>query len=310
MRRGLVLFAALALPALLAACGGDDAPASPRIVYEASAGDITNIYTVDPHSGATAQLTHGARFDGSPAWSPDRRRIIFSSDRDGQAQTDLYVMRADGSDAHRITDTPNAGEYSAKFSHDGRRIAYTRQSEDGWTLWVMQADGSSPQRVAGPYEFVEFPAWTHDDGALYYSAIEQPADPSQVPDRAHIFSVDLASGDVRARIRTAGPDVCPHFSRDGARLTYAAPRPGADDANLEIWAHEVTSEDPTGASDTALTDDPARDDYGNPSPDDRTMVFVSDRDGPGGDLYLMDRDGANVRRLTDTPDLRENVPDW
>src|SRR5581483_475538 len=100
------------------------------------------------------------------------------------------------------------------------------------------------------------------------------------------------------------------FSRDGARLTYAAPRPGADDANLEIWAHEVTSEDPTGASDTALTDDPARDDYGNPSPDDRTMVFVSDRDGPGGDLYLMDRDGANVRRLTDTPDLRENVPDW
>ena len=39
------------------------------------------------------------------------------------------------------------------------------------------------------------------------------------------------------------------------------------------------------------------------------MVFVSDREG-NAELFLMDRDGSNQRRLTNTPDARENVPDW
>ena len=58
-----------------------------------------------------------------------------------------------------------------------------------------------------------------------------------------------------------------------------------------------------------LTENEARDDYANPSPDDARYVFVSNRDGDF-ELYVMDRDGANIRRITDTPGVRENVPDW
>ena len=114
--------------------------------------------------------------------------------------------------------------------------------------------------------------------------------------------------EVKTRIATRGPDVCPHFSRDGKRLTYASPRDG-DEAHLDIFAHDMASDDTTGAADTPITSDPARDDYANASPDDREMVFVSDRDG-NPELYLMSRDGSNERRLTTTPDVRENVPDW
>jgi Tol biopolymer transport system component len=39
------------------------------------------------------------------------------------------------------------------------------------------------------------------------------------------------------------------------------------------------------------------------------MVFVSDRNGKP-ELYLMDRDGGHERRLTTTPEVQENVPDW
>ena len=123
---------------------------------------------------------------------------------------------------------------------------------------------------------------------------------------SHIYSVDLTTGDVRTRIDTGGTDACPHFSRDGKRLTYAASRTGGEYRsanNLDLFAHDLSSEDITGAIDAALTDDPARDDYANPSPDGTEMVFVSDRDG-NAELYLMDRDGSHQRRLTITPDAR------
>ncbi len=38
-------------------------------------------------------------------------------------------------------------------------------------------------------------------------------------------------------------------------------------------------------------------------------MFLSRRDG-NAELYLMDAEGENERRLTFTPDLHENVPDW
>lgn len=39
-----------------------------------------------------------------PAWSPDGRRIVFTSTRDGDPE--VYVMNADGSEPRRLTTTP------------------------------------------------------------------------------------------------------------------------------------------------------------------------------------------------------------
>lgn len=298
------LCAAAVCMAAIGACSG--AMTQRAIVYEAAAPDGTNVFTVDPSTGASVQLTHGTRFSGNPAWSIDHRRIIFSSQRDGQAQNDLYTMADDGSDVRRLTDTPDAGEYSAKFSPDGKSIAYVRQSTDGWTLWRMDAGGTNQHQIAGPYAFAEFPAWTPDGREVYYSAMPKADQSGSSYEDARIYSADASSGAVRLRIATPGGDVCPHFSRDGSRLTYAASRAGG---GLDIYAHDVASEDTTGAHDTQLTHDAARDDYANASPDDRTMVFVSDRDG-NPELYLMNRDGSGERRLTNTPNVRENVPDW
>jgi TolB protein len=305
----LLVIAVLALAAAACDDGGDVSPA--KIVYEAQQSGVTNVYAIDPVSGETTQLTRSDSFDGNPAWSPDRKRIIFSSRRDGQGLPDLYVMDADGGDVRRLTDTPNDGEWSAKFSPDGGRLAFSRNEEDGYSLYVMDADGSNERQLAGPYPFVEFPAWVPGGEELYFAAI-MPTPEGASAEKLHIYSVPVAGGDVRVRINTGGTDACPHFSRDGTRLTYASSQTGGQydtGSNMELYAHDLSSDDTSGAGDTRLTDDAARDDYGNPSPDDREMVFISDRDG-NSELYLMDRDGENPRRLTNTPDARENVPDW
>jgi Tol biopolymer transport system component len=65
-------------------------------------------------SGRT-QLTHGplpSRND-DPQWSPDGTKLLFSSDRAGR--TELWMMNADGSDEHAITENhpgPGPGDAS------------------------------------------------------------------------------------------------------------------------------------------------------------------------------------------------------
>jgi TolB protein len=103
-------------------------------------------------------------------------------------------------------------------------------------------------------------------------------------------------------------DTCPHPTPDGKRLLYASTRTPAE-ANLAIFAHDLTSDDTAGTADTQLTDAIARNDYSVPSRDGKRIVFASDRDG-NTELYVMNADGSGQRRLTYTPDLRENVPDW
>jgi Tol biopolymer transport system component len=48
----------------------------------------------------------------SPSWSPDGRRIVFTSDRDGDA--DIYIMNADGSGVAPLTDNAE-GDYTPSW---------------------------------------------------------------------------------------------------------------------------------------------------------------------------------------------------
>ncbi len=304
---GVIVCAAAVVAVFASACGGSGSPSNKNlVVYEAAAPDHTsNVWTIDPNTGASKELTFGTSFDGNPAWSPDRKQIIFTSDRDREAgKSDVYIMDANGKNVRRITQTP-ASEVSPKFSLDGKQIAYAEMTDNGAFLDVMDASGANTQRLAGPYKFVEFPAWRPDTQQIYFAAIALDRDDID------IYSVDVSTKQVRPRISTPASDACPHFTHDGKTLTYASVAKGEEAAdNEDLFAHDLTSTDErTDPDDKRLTADPAVDDYANPSPDDKSIVFISHRDG-NAELYVMDRDGSNQRRLTNTPDINENVPDW
>jgi TolB protein len=64
-----------------------------------------------------------------------------------------------------------------------------------------------------------------------------------------------------------------------------------------------------GSNFVRLTDDPGKDMDPCWSPDGRMIAFVSDRDGPNH-IYLMNRDGSNQHRLTDSFLVNEGEPAW
>jgi TolB protein len=65
------------------------------------AGNDSRIWVAPVDGGQPVALTDGASRDDQPAWSPDGEYLVFVSEREGD--TDLYLMRADGSGQTRLT---------------------------------------------------------------------------------------------------------------------------------------------------------------------------------------------------------------
>ena len=104
-----------------------------------------DIWTMDADGGNRRNLTDNAddpkQEDWLPAWSPDATRMVFTSIRgDGPINADIYSMRRDGSDVHRLTRHPWADVYPA-WAPGGDSIAFisTRDNEPG--VYKMGVDG-------------------------------------------------------------------------------------------------------------------------------------------------------------------------
>jgi hypothetical protein len=90
--------------------GGDVSPDGTRVVFhttrDTAAGQppTFDINVMNADGSGKVRLTNAPGDDLFPVWSPDGRRIVFDSHRDGDRE--VYVMNADGSGQQRITSNP------------------------------------------------------------------------------------------------------------------------------------------------------------------------------------------------------------
>ena len=104
-------------------------------------------------------LTNHESSDYNPSWSPDGKRIAFTSFRNGR-KWDIYVMDADGDNQRRLTNHPD-GDWNPSWSPDGKRIAFVsnRTRDLNPDIYVMDADGSNPRNLTNHPDDDEAPAW-------------------------------------------------------------------------------------------------------------------------------------------------------
>lgn len=94
-------------------------PDGQKIVYEQD-GHLV-VLTTATHQRANL-TSPGAQRDNFPRWSPRGDWIVFTSDRDGDEQFRIYLIRPDGTDLHRLTDSP--GDAHATWSPDGKAVVF------------------------------------------------------------------------------------------------------------------------------------------------------------------------------------------
>ncbi|MCZ7546211.1 MAG: DPP IV N-terminal domain-containing protein [Anaerolineae bacterium] len=93
-------------------------------------------------------------------------------------------------------------------------------------------------------------------------------------------------------------DVAPAWSPDGTRLAFASDRDG--DYDLYVIDLACLEDGCTEDNATPLTDNDADDSIPAWMPDGEHLVFQSDRDGDGWNLYLLNLADGTVTRLTET----------
>jgi Tol biopolymer transport system component len=133
-------------------------PNGDRILFAASPtgpAKYMSVYEVDANGSGLRRLTSLGGQNAEPAWSPDGSKIVFVHD------SALFVMNADGSDAHELHScTPDCvSAYEPAWSPDGTEIAFSQQFDNERDLFMMRADGTNVRRLTRTPADEFQPAW-------------------------------------------------------------------------------------------------------------------------------------------------------
>lgn len=221
----------------------------------------SHIFRVPIEGGQPEQLTDGDWDDGSPSFSPDGRRIAFTSDRTAERWSwpanDIWVLDLPSKGLTRLTDeTVFAGPPA--WSPDGRQLAFVasrRRHEDGYTH-LMVADAGTPAAVR---KLTEDFSPTFSDTAID----DQRA----------------GHGGPHLYWSTDGKEVFSQASGHGSTLVYAVPAAGGTPRLLIGGQRRIY----------ALSMDRDR----------RRIAIASSDPSTPGDLFLRDTAGGRDARLTE-----------
>ena len=213
-----------------------DVDAQAQIVFSSNRENGNfEIYVMNIHGKNPRRLTKNRHDDFSPSWSPDGKRIVFTSERDGNSE--IYVMNADGSNPRRLTENGNFDQFPS-WSPDGERIAFSSRRDGHFRnafgitdeIYLMDTDGGNQQRLTNNRGWDWFPSWSPDGERIAFAS-----DRRGDFENFEIYVMDADGGNQRRLTENRHEDSSPSWSPDGERITFNSRR----DGNSEIYVMEA-----------------------------------------------------------------------
>jgi len=209
-----------------------EAEAGAEIAFVSMRDRVEDIYVMRSDGSGVRRVTVTEPVEGEergswvPAWSPDRRRIAFASNRDDGGRANLYVIDADGGNLTRLTRHPGF-DYTPDWSPDGREIVFMSDRDGFYELYVIRADGSALRRLTHrerPPGELCCPDWSPDGTRIAYFG----------PGRqVHVMRAD--GSDRRKVSNVPGLATYPSWSPDGNWIVFTHVPAVGDSDGAELF---------------------------------------------------------------------------
>jgi TolB protein len=313
--------------------GGALSPDGTQIGFDRG-GDI---YVMRRDGSAVRRLTDGVGSNFDPAWSPDGKRLAFTTTRFGKAEA--TVMNADGTRVVRITHN-HVNDLSPSWSPDGRRLVVVRNvGKRHSDLWIVRLAGRGEKRLTRGQDAWDA-EWSPDGRRIAFARIV-----GRLADfDGDLMVVDRDGRHLRRLTRGKAQDFSPSWSPDSRWLVfdrYGAPGSGLNvigadgkgrhsieprqgrggfnpswggDGTIAFEADLVDNTELQLAEvgDTSvrtLTDNDVVDYDTRWSPDGSRIAFIRHTSSFGGDVFVMTADGSDATNLTRNDD-HDVQPAW
>lgn len=182
-------------------------------------------------------LTSGSAQDDRPAFSPDGKQIVFTSDRDGRRG--IWIIAADGGTPRKVADVSPTGGLS--WSPDGKTVVYAA-GDGGWPGLRSVSVGTGQVGRIEASGAVSEPAWNPGRDLIAYMESATSG-----PSHTRLSFVDAAGKRLYEKLLPA-PAISsgfsngiPAWSPDGRRLAVVSQNANAA---ASIWIVDPESATP------------------------------------------------------------------
>lgn len=253
-----------------------------RIVFERYGDRIgfpLGIFTINPDGGDCLQIRQTGK---CPEWSPDGNWIVFEDLPEGYEDyaTNIYIMKPNGKEVRQLTRHTDGRAYCPTWSPDSKNICYSLSTDEGSQIWTVDIESLQQKQLT--HEDDSYPFWTPFNKIVFFNR------------EGFVLIMDSDGKNQREYDLFSKGDDEPRWSRDGNKIVFI--RDGgvcvmdANGGNLQTIPIAPESAPAYRAAKASL------------SPDGRKITYSSrQRELYGYEIYVMDIDGKNKKRITTHP---------
>jgi Tol biopolymer transport system component len=285
------------------ALGKNTTGSNQRILFTSDRDGNPEIYSMNTDGTGVTRLTNDPGADMLGAWSPDGKRIAFTSTRHNPIG-EIYLMNADGSGVVRLTNTPGTSQ-AASWSKDGKQLVFMSNRDAAnpangtiadVELYVVNADGTGTTRLTFNSVTEAYPMWSPDGRRIAFtSGRDHPG-----TDMTDLYTMNPDGTSITRLTDQDGNVELPSWEPHGRSIAFST---------SFATANGIFVVNATGGGLTRLTFGASGTDmWPSFSTDGASLAFASARNG-NIEIYSMKADGTAQTRLTTT--AASNVfPRW